>query len=221
MANTRGGFVAKASVPVVAVDCTTATGTPFAMGCDEELGIADVRTELCLNDRTVANGSDNDGICGGLTMRFCFDTGANFGENPFDGRCDIETGIIDTRLTLCEDDEAHRTCGTLLLNQCPPTGTRHESCPVVADFASWKRESVGSNGVKGSLTGVITGAVEATHTTPANFVLGDTAGLNLGSNATDVNRRGGLTLNDLDGIADDGTSGFCHGGCSYWCGSFR
>nr|MCA8834457.1 hypothetical protein [Pseudomonadota bacterium] len=52
-----GGFVVKASVPAVAVDCTTATGTPFAMGCDEELGIADVRTELCLNDRTAADGS--------------------------------------------------------------------------------------------------------------------------------------------------------------------
>ena len=117
-----GGFVVKASEPAVAVDCTTATGTPFAMGCDEELGIADVRTQLCLNDRTVANDTDNPTICGGLTMRFCFDTSANFGDNPFDGRCNTEMGIIATRLTLCENDEAHSTCGTIIANNCPPTG---------------------------------------------------------------------------------------------------
>ncbi len=202
-----GGFVAKASVPAVAVDCTTATGTPFAMGCDGELGIADVRTQLCLNDRTVADGSDNPTICGGLTMSFCFDTGANFGENPFDGRCDTETGIIDTRLTVCGTDGSHPNCILLLANNCPPTGTRHESCPVVADSASWKRERRNSDDTD-SLTGVIaSGAVPADNANGANFIEIGTGGLFLGSNVTDQTSEGGLTLSDLDGIRDD-TSGF-------------
>ena len=202
-----GGFVAKASVPAVAVDCTTATGTPFATGCDEELGIADVRTELCLNDRTAADGSDNPTICGGLTMRFCFDTSSNFGDNPFDGRCDTETGIIDTRLTVCGTDGSHPNCILLLANNCPPTGTRHESCPVVADYASWKRDAVGSDGTTPLTSVIASGMVPADNANGANFIEIGTGGLFLGSNVTNQTSEGGLTLSDLDGIRDD-TSGF-------------